>query len=128
MSWRRGERLPLRHDELPREPGLPSKAHNAGCTRARPGRNVFPDLCFQAGNHNAVQRRHLNAAEMARETGHRVTVAVPTTRDKPHGIGIVFEKPTELLLLPQAGASRAGKRIHASNVGRETLPSPRRPQ
>jgi len=35
----------------------------------------------QAGNHNAIQRRHLNAAEMARETGHRVTVAVPTNRD-----------------------------------------------
>jgi hypothetical protein len=35
----------------------------------------------QAGNHNAIQRRHLNAAEMARETGHRVTVAVPTKGD-----------------------------------------------
>jgi hypothetical protein len=35
----------------------------------------------QAGNHNAIQRRHLNAAEMARETGHRVTVAVPTNSD-----------------------------------------------
>jgi hypothetical protein len=32
-------------------------------------------------------------------------VAFPTTRDKPQGIGIVLEKPTELLLLPQAGAS-----------------------
>jgi hypothetical protein len=35
----------------------------------------------QAGNHNAIQRRHLNAAEMARETGHRGTVAVPTEGD-----------------------------------------------
>ena len=49
----------------------------------------------------------------------RAVVALPTKGDKPHGIGIVFEKPTELLLLPQAGASRPGKRIHASKVGHE---------
>ena len=40
-----------------------------------------PNLCFQAGNHNTIQRRHLNAAEIARETGHRVTVAVSTNSD-----------------------------------------------
>jgi len=80
MSWRRGERLPLRHDELPREPGPPSRPTTLAAHELGQAEVYSPNLCFQAGNHNTIQRRHLTA-EMARETGHRVTVALPTKRD-----------------------------------------------